>query len=231
MSAALQLKKWVVIIKYSHGRFSKFVIRRRGVWAREFWVLVSLPTFPRCPDGWDKRVSERFQRREVSDRFLAKLWAACFERKHTHTPPHTHTDTHTHTESLECPLNNPTQQQHGRCSLSASAWAHTVHLSAFVYEHACSHVWNLHVECICTCVCVRVSDDSRLIKLLHSNELWLSVWQLLWQPLFTTSPPTHTHTQVHAPTRAKPTILKRHQSWQPHWCVVVVVVKSLGKLC
>ena len=103
MSAALQLKKWVVIIKYSHGRFSKFVIRRRGVWAREFWVLVSLPTFPRCPDGWDKRVSERFQRREVSDRFLAKLWAACFERKHTHTPPHTHTDTHTHTHTHRVP--------------------------------------------------------------------------------------------------------------------------------
>lgn len=44
------------------------------------------------------------------------------------------------------------------------------------------------------CVC----HDSRLIKLLHSNELWLSVWQLLWQPLFTTSPPTQVHTNTHA---------------------------------
>lgn len=69
-------------------------------------------------------------------------------------------------------------------------------------------------------VCVCVSHDSRLIKLLHSNELWLSVWQLLWQPLFTTSPPTHIHTsahthkhkhtciQVHAPTWGIPQLWK-----------------------
>lgn len=78
-------------------------------------------------------------------------------------------------------------------SSSSALWLH-VYGCAFVNKYVCGHEYNLHVECICTQrVCVCVSDDSRLIKLLHSNELWLSVWQLLWEPLFTTSTPTHTH--------------------------------------
>lgn len=48
-------------------------------------------------------------------------------------------------------------------------------------KYACSHVENLHDGRIWAqvraCVC---PSDSRMIKLLHSNELWLSVWQLLF---------------------------------------------------
>lgn len=116
-------------------------------------------------------------------------------------------------------------------SSSSALWLH-VYGCAFANKYVCGHEYNLHVECICTQrVCVCVSDDSRLIKLLHSNELWLSVWQLLWQPLFTTSTPTHTHTEKDreinagiSVTHRRNTLMKRHQSWQEHWSIVVYVV-------
>lgn len=73
------------------------------------------------------------------------------------------------------------------------------------------------------CVC----HDSRLIKLLHSNELWLSVWQLLWQPLLTASPPTHIHTSAqehacrqHAPTWSRPQLWKGINADTYAWCVL-----------
>lgn len=116
-------------------------------------------------------------------------------------------------------------------SSSSALWLH-VYGCAFANKYVCGHEYNLHVECICTQrVCVCVSDDSRLIKLLHSNELWLSVWQLLWEPLFTTSTPTHTHTEKDreinagiSVTHRRNTLMKRHQSWQEHWSIVVYVV-------
>lgn len=65
-----------------------------------------------------------------------------------------------------------------------------------VQKYACGHAENLHDGRIWAWVCVHVftPSDRRLIKLLHSNELWLSVWQLLWEPLFTNSP---SHSQRH----------------------------------
>lgn len=53
-----------------------------------------------------------------------------------------------------------------------------VHLRTNMYA-VMSTICMLSASVLSVCVCVCVSDDSRLIKLLHSNELWLSVWQLL----------------------------------------------------
>ena len=51
-----------------------------------------------------------------------------------------------------------------------------VHLCANMYAVMCKICMLSASEHQRVCVC---ASDSGLIKLLHSNELWLSVWQLL----------------------------------------------------